>query len=200
MSLELSINQSAKWLNGCNSLINEQSFAANTRSRVAVALLHLSIEHHGSMHQLVNYKRYGSAFTLLRPQFEAYVRGVWFQRCATEQQLNKFIKKDKLPEIKVLLKNIEKVPGYEEGMLSTVKNHVWNKGCGYTHGGYVQVAYRDTANEITNDYEEEHIIGLISTACTITFLSSVAFSILVNSEEMANKLIEIHNSIFSKEA
>ena len=200
MSLETTINQSARWLNGCNSLIGEQSLKSSTRSRVAAALLHLSIEHHGSMQILVDHKHYGSAFTLLRPQFEAYLRGVWFQLCATDQQIAKFIKNDELPNIGELIKDIENVPGYEEGKLSAVKKSVWNKLCGYTHGGYVQVAYRNTANEITSDYEEPHIIGLISTACTITLLAAVAFSILVDSGEMANKLVEIHSGIFNESA
>ena len=112
----------------------------------------------------------------------------------------KFIKNDELPNIGELIKDIENVPGYEEGKLSAVKKSVWNKLCGYTHGGYVQVAYRNTANEITSDYEEPHIIGLISTACTITLLAAVAFSILVDSGEMANKLVEIHSGIFNESA
>lgn len=200
MSIEKVINQSGEWLNACNELLGEQSFTGTTKSRIAAALLHLAIEHHGSIHLLVGNHQYGSAFALLRPQFETYVRGVWFLRCASEEQIEEFIKVDKLPKIRSLLEDIQKVPGYEEGTLKAVKERVWNELCGYTHGGYVHVAYRNTENEIASNYEEQHIVGLLSTACAITLMASIAFAWLVQSEDMAIELASTHKKIFSENA
>lgn len=198
MSVEKVIKQSSEWLNACNDLLAEHSFTATTRSRIAAALLHLAIEHHGSIHLLIINHQYGSAFTLLRPQFESYVRGVWFLRCASEEQIKEFVNADELPKIRYLLEDIQKVSGYEEGTLKKVKERVWNKLCGYTHGGYVHLAYRNTKNEIASNYEEQHIIGLLLTACAISLMAAIAFAWLIQSEGMATELASTHKKIFSE--
>jgi len=197
MTLNQTIELSAKWINCCNALVDDQNTEASNRSRIAAGLLHLSMEHHGAIHLLTINKHYGSAFALLRPQFESFIRGIWFQHCATDEQLELFIKNEEPPRINSLLKDIENAPGYEEGTLKKAKDEVWSALCGYTHGGYFQVAYRNTETEIAPDYDEEHIIGLLIMASNITLLTVVAFARLVNSEQLANDVSNEHKGLFN---
>lgn len=199
MSLNNDITTSAEWLNACNARINGATLGDSKRNRVSAALLHLALEHHGAIQLLISDKphpHYGPAFALLRPQFEAYLRGVWLHRCACEQELAKFIKNDKLPRIDELIKAIETLPGYEEGRLRLIKQSVWKIMCGYTHGGIGQVSSRIRATEISYNYTEGEVREKISLACSITLCVSVAFAQLLNNNTMENEILSAYKQFF----
>ncbi len=196
MTLQQTIKISVRWMNFCNDLVDNKNTEASNRSRIVAALLHLSMEHHGAIYLLTLNKHYGSAFALLRPQFESFIRGIWFLHCATDEQIDSFIKNKEPPKINSLLKDIESIPGYEEGTLKKAKDEVWSTLCGYTHGGYFQDAYRNTETEIAPDYDEEHIIGLLIMANNITLLTMVAFARLVNNDKLATDVANEHKELF----
>jgi len=201
MSLDNLISASAKWLNECNGRLNGVEIDASDRNRVSVGLLHLSLEHHGAMQLLISNKthpHYGSACALLRPQFESFVRGVWFQHCASERELNNFINHCETPKIDQLILSIETVPGYEEGLLKATKQNVWKVMCGYTHGGFIQIGSRNAAIEIVSNYSEEQIAELLSAACSITLLTAVAFTKLSNNQTMANEILSEYQRLFQQ--
>lgn len=197
MTLNQTIEASAKWITSYNVLVDDQNTEASNRSRTAAGLFHLSMEHHGAIHLLIINKHYGSAFALLRPQFESFIRGIWFQHCATDEQLDSYIKNEEPPRINSLLEDIEKAPGYEEGTLKKTKDEVWSALCGYTHGGYFQVAYRNTETEIAPDYDEEHIIGLLIMASNIAYSTVVALARLVKNDKLVIDVANEHKSIFN---
>jgi hypothetical protein len=133
------IATSAEWLNKCKSSLDAATIDNSARNRVSGALFHLALEHHGAIQLLVSHKphpHYGSAFALLRPQFESCVRGVWYHRCANEKDIDKFIKRDKTPPlINELIRAVETLPDYEEGKLKEIKEGAWRTMCDLTHGG-----------------------------------------------------------------
>ena len=199
MSIDHDIAASAELLAECNARINGATLGDSTRNRVSAALLHLSLEHHGAIHLLISnepHPHYGSAFALLRPQFEGFVRGVWFHRCASEQELSKFIRGGEPARIDELIRALETVPGYEEGLLKSTKQNVWRIMCGYAHGGSVQVASRMSATEIAGNYTEQQVRELISLVCPITLLVSVAFAQLLDNNTMANEFLSIYQRLF----
>ena len=136
MTLHHAIATSAKWLNECNARLDGAAIDASHRNRVSAGLLHLSLEHHGAIQLLISNKphpHYGSALALLRPQFESFVRGVWFHHCAREYQLTNFINNREPPGIDRLILALEAVPGYEEGLLKATKQKVWKTMCRFSH-------------------------------------------------------------------
>ncbi|KPK53142.1 MAG: hypothetical protein AMS22_07890 [Thiotrichales bacterium SG8_50] len=193
------LNKSAQWLNKCNELVDSTSLVSNDRTRVAAALFHLSLEHSGSIHLLCVNQHFGSAFALLRPQFEAHIRGVWYQRVATDEQLQAFIGDNEPPRINAMLNDIERIPDFSNKALSSFKEQVWSVLCGFTHGGYSQVSWRLTAEEITVDFEEAHLVSLIETSCALSLQSYVALSVLADSGELATALMNNHQEIFGYE-
>jgi hypothetical protein len=204
MSLNHAIDRSAKWLNVCNARIDGSPLDASTRKRVSATLLHLSLEHHGAIQLLISNKphpHYGSAFALLRPEFEAYVRGVWFHRCASDQELADFTENDKLPSggIDELIRAIETIPGYEDGLLKSTKKSTWKTMCDFTHGGRIQLVSRNSYTEISSNYTEEQIHELISAACSITLVVSVAFAALLDNNAMSNEILSSYKLLFSEE-
>ena len=202
MSLDNIIATSGEWLTECNTRLDGREVGTSDRNRVAGGLFHLSLEHHGAIQLLISnkpYPHYGSAYALLRPQFEGFVRGVWFHHCANEQELKNFIDNCEPPGIDKLILAIETVPGYEEGLLKATKRNVWKIMCSYTHGGFIQVASRNTATEITANYSDAQVSELVSGACSITLLVAVTFARLLNNETLANEIFDEYRNLFQNE-
>ncbi|MGE0558544.1 MAG: hypothetical protein AB7E73_08750 [Burkholderiales bacterium] len=188
MPLDAALAKSEQWMTKRVSLTDGITFETTNRLRVAVALLHLSLEHQTGIHSLVNIGVIGSAFALLRPQFEAYVRGIWYHRCATDAQVSSFIVGEQPPKIIVLIEEIEKLEAFDEKLLSATKRQIWPSLNDFTHGGTTQVKARCTMNEITQNYREEHIANLLAASATWSLLAGVALAAAVGTETLAREL------------
>jgi hypothetical protein len=57
----------------------------------AAGAFYIVHEHHAAILSLFGRKMYSSAFALLRPCFEALVRGIWLVRGATTKQINFYV-------------------------------------------------------------------------------------------------------------
>src|SRR6266446_8458214 len=91
------------------------------RTRLAVGCLDIALEHQKAIVLLISQVLYGSAFALVRLIFEAYVRGVWLHRCASDADLERF-KTDTLGKaFATLIQDIEKLNGFEKRVLSATK-------------------------------------------------------------------------------
>lgn len=182
------------------SLTDGVTFETTNRLRVAIALLHLSLEHQTGIHSLVNLGVIGSAFALFRPQFEAYVRGVWYHRCATDAQVSSFIGGVQPPKINVLIAEIEKLEAFDEKLLSSTKRQLWSNLNDFTHGGTTQVKARCTMDEITQNYKEEHITNLLTASASFSLMASIALSAALGTEALARELHSTFRRIYGPAA
>lgn len=196
MNLAEAIRRSGIWINRCNELVGCLELRGDDRNRVVAALLHLSLEHHGSIQLLVCHHHNGSAFALLRPQFEAYIRGLWLMKCASDQQLQSFLEDNEPLGINRLIRAIEEQPGYEEKVLSGLKERIWGSLCGFTHGGYIQASWRMTEEEIISDFSEDHLVSLLITSCALSLQAYITMAKLVGSPKLADHIKETHQEIF----
>ena len=122
------------------SHLQNLSLAQLDRTRVAAACFAVALEHHHAIVILLREARIASAFALVRSQFEAYVRGVWFVECATDVQLNSFLSDKSRPKIEQLLCAIEEQPAFDSKELSGIKATNWKSMCSYIHTGWHQVS------------------------------------------------------------
>ena len=197
MQLERAINQSGQWMVCSSNLADGLDISSAAQCRVAAALFHLCTEHQQAVHTLTNHGLIGSAFALLRPQFEAYVRGVWYHRCANDDQLNAFIKGAEPPRIGQLLSDIAKITDFNSDSLIATKTGVWGVLNDFTHGGSVQVRARVTSNEINRNYKTEHIVGMLRWSSILSFLGYVGMASIAENDLLANKLRESFHSIYA---
>lgn len=162
--------------------------SSDSEDRLAMALLHLSMEHYGSILQLMKTGHVGSGLALLRPQFEALVRGRWYHVCASAEQKEKFMKGGEPPSVYKMIEQIEKVSGCNDSGLIGLKESIWTEMHSFTHGGIEQASWRITENEITSDFSDDikmrllHIanaLGLtaIGYVCAITDSNEAAINI-----------------------
>jgi hypothetical protein len=195
-ALEDAIDKSKRWMEQAHSLIDGRSFPTSDRNRVAVSLFHLCIEHHQGIHTLVDHGVIGSAFALVRPQLEAYVRGAWFAVCATDVDVARFLRDEGPPRIGILIENLEEKEAYKSGSLRRMKAELWDTLCGLTHGGYIQVLARNREDEIVQRYLLPHITGLIKASPILSYLACVGMAAVLDEQPLAAKMREAHQAIY----
>lgn len=200
MPLDTALTQSEQWMTERVTLTSGITFDTTNRLRVGVALLHLSLEHQTGIHSLVNFGVIGSAFALFRPQFESYVRGVWYHRCATDAQISSFIGGEQPPKINVLIEEIEKLVAFDEKLLSSTKRQIWPNLNDFTHGGTIQVNARCTADEIAQNYKEEHIANLLTASASLSLVAGVALATAVGKETLAHQFHSTFRRIYGSAA
>lgn len=183
-----------------SALIDGCSFETSNRSRVAVALFHLCIEHHKGIHTLVDFGVLGSAFALLRPQFEAFVRGAWFKECASDAQLRSYLSGNDPPNFGTLNKQLQSVEGFELTILGSLTKQGWRNLCDLTHGGALQVKARITPDEVTIAYKPSHIVDLLGLSSNLSLLAGVQIAAAASNDLLANKLFGEFKLIYEKAA
>lgn len=159
-----------------------------TRRKIfAVACFDQAIEHQLAICHLAMSNINGSAFALARPAFESFIRGVWLLNCATDRQLTDYRKDIRLPELRLLIGQIEKGYGFESGVLNQIKSACWSAMCSYTHTGIMQASRRHTKDTIEPDYQDEEIIEVIRLVGTCALLAFQQIASIAGELELANE-------------
>lgn len=197
MSLEDTLRRSEEWMESCVAVVNTLTVPATNRSRVAAALHQLSIEHFTGIHVLVGTGVHSAAFALYRPQFEAYLRGAWYHRCATDRQVANLIRGSEPPSPGEQMAALEKSGAFDPGSLLRLKKMTWKNLCDFTHGGSIQVKVRAaTVGEIAEDFKPEHVASLLDASATTALLAGVGMAAVADNEGVAVKLRDNFHGIF----
>jgi hypothetical protein len=198
MKIEELIHKSEQLIQWLDQCIDGIEITSEERIRLAAGCLDTALEHHKAVLLLVAKSLFGSAFALIRLLFEAYIRGIWLHRCASDSDL-KLFKAEKLDKkFGAFIKDIETIAGFEERVLSNTKTKSWKAMNSYTHSGFMQVVRRNTASTIEPNYTEDEILEALNFANAIGLLSALEISHLARSEELANSILEKAEGIREK--
>ncbi|ELB2784587.1 MULTISPECIES: DUF6988 family protein [Vibrio harveyi group] len=169
----MEISELKNWIDCSQFVIESLRFDSSDRKVVSASFLHLSFEHHVSIYHLLKIGNHGSAFALLRPQKEAFIKGIWLLRCANDEQVVKFMKEDKLPAMKKLFRDVEQTKGYKHGYLSKHLNSINDLLHDYTHGGSIQTSSRYQGEKISSIYSQGQQEWLMVQSKLLSFLSAL---------------------------
>ncbi len=172
---------------------------SDLRNRLAAGCLEMTLEHQRGIVLLIAKNIHGSAFALIRPLFESYVRGIWLHKCASESNLDRFIKGKDLGKFADLCAAVEKLEAFQEGLLSQIKMSSWKAMNGFTHTGIHQVARRHTEETIEANYDEVEILEAMKFACGIGWLAAIAICDLADNAELANAILQKVKDLFPSE-
>jgi hypothetical protein len=170
--------------------LNDLSLPASLRHRSSAACLSVTQDHQLAITSLIEQGLYSSAFALIRPLFESYVRGLWLAHCASDKELDAFSKGGEPPGITKLLAAIEALPSFADGRLSNIKAQSWNAMCEFTHTGSLQVQRWNTESSIEQNYPPEELIEALSFSGAIALLSGIGMATLAANELLELKLLE----------
>src|SRR5690606_15617963 len=103
VGLEDTLNKASQFMDEIDLRMNGISVPGTYRARVFFGLLHLSLEHFGSIVLLSKSKLYGSAAALLRSQYEVTIRAIYFYECSNDEEISSIVTgKDPKPLRKML--------------------------------------------------------------------------------------------------
>ena len=189
--MQTALAESADISNWIDSSVHNLAVPSGDREAMAAALFDLVHEHHKSIQLLLKSNLPGSAFSLVRPTLEAYVRGVWLLRCASDKEVENF-KNDKIigKDFGDLIKEIEARPGYDVDVLSKVKKDAWGAMCSYAHGGFLQVVRRMTPGQITPNYSEDEMFEVIKSSSAIALLAASEIFSMASRNDLVEAVLE----------
>lgn len=188
MSIDTLIKRSEVIIQKIDATLHGAEISSDTRHRLAGACLDVAIEHQKAIVVLINRKFFGSAFALVRAQFETYIRGLWLERCATESEVDAF-KRDKIDKsFKTIIADIENCEGYNVGILSSARTKSWDAMNSYTHGGYMQAVRRISEDYMESNYSDAEIEEVLNFANSIGMLAALEITIMTNKQDLIESL------------
>jgi hypothetical protein len=185
------IREAGEFVEWLRQSVHEQSLPANDRVRAAGSCYAIAQDHHHAIVFLIENRLYASSFALMRLAFEAYVRGIWISLCATDTQINKFLTKPNWepPKINELLSDVEKTHGFEDKILSYLKNHSWKALCSYTHTGGLHIQRWNTSGGIEPNYLPAEVESILRLSELVGAMSVIGIAELGNKDELAFQVL-----------
>lgn len=190
MKLTQTIRDSEALIQWLDQRIDGAEIPSDRRSRLAAGCLDMALEHQKAILLLVAHKLYGSAFSLERLLFEAFVRGVWLHGCASEAELDQFERGKLDKTFASLVQETENLEAFDVGVLSQAKAASWKAMNSFTHTGFAQVVRRNTEATIEPNYEEAEVLEAVGFANAMGLLSACAVSLLADDHNLANLVFE----------
>jgi len=177
------INWLAEHLNGLPVL-------ASPRNQLSAVCLSVAQDHHTAVIVLLERELYASAFTLVRPLYEAYVKGVWLANCATESQVQRFARIGDAPPISGQIAALEKIEAFREGNLTRIHVESWAAMCSFTHTGILQVERWLTGKAIEQTFQPEDLIQAANFTGAIALMSGIGMATLAARSSLAELILE----------
>lgn len=189
------LNKSSELTFWLDQSIDGLSIHTSLGSSIAAGCFDVVHEHRKAILLLVENKLIGSAFSLFRPEFETFVRGVWALRCASDKELVAFEGDKFESSISELITVIEKLDPWGVGFLSGIKKSAWSSMCSYAHGGALQISRRFRNDEIAPNYSDASIIEIVNSSNVIALLAACEIAAIAGDPSlgtMANEKISTY--------
>ena len=165
--------------------LDDLEISRERRILLSVSCYDIVIEHHIGIAALLKSNINGSAFALVRPLFETFVRGVWLRNCASENEIEKYVSDRLDKKFYQLIEEVEKVDGFQDCVLRGLKDSAWKAMNSYTHGGIQQAGRRSTGAYIEPDYSEEEITEVIKVSGSFALLAFQQIVLEAGENELA---------------
>ena len=161
---------SERWMVALSTLTEGVAFESTRARRLGLSLLHLSIEHYQALHVLCENRLTGSAMAILRPQYEAMIRGTWLVTCASERDVVRFMKGNP-PSAGDIVRALESHERHGTGTLDRLHAGLWKHLHDFTHGGIAQVNIRLSKDEIAPPADEGRLAVLLQGSIVLSWVA-----------------------------
>lgn len=162
------------------------------RTRAAAVCFGVAQEHHAAIVTLLALATplSSSAFALGRPQFEAYVRGMWLAHCATDAQIEGYLQGKNLPDMATLIAALEKLQGDGEvSSLRTIYKRSWGAMSGMTHTGAEHFDKWSDGEVLEPAYTADDIGRFLDFAARVGVLSTAGLALLSHDADLWRRLL-----------
>jgi len=157
----------------------EIDITGDARSLIAAGCFDMALEHQAAIALLVEKQHNGSALALMRVIAEAFIRGMWIARCATDEEVERF-QKDNEPQksLRTLVTEVETAVGNETDTLSNMVKKQWSTLCSFTHTGFRQIVRRYSGALLKPNYPDDEVTHALNFAASIGLLATIELAAL----------------------
>ena len=143
------------------------------RAQISLACFHIVREHHHAIAIMLDEGLYASAFALMRPLYEAAVKGMWLGHCAEEGRMESYATGTEVPAVGELVDDLLKspLPSVVSSEMRRIKMMYWKVMSSLTHAGHAQVRRWLTATGVAPTYSKAEVTEV---ATFTTFVATVA--------------------------
>jgi hypothetical protein len=189
MDKDTALDKAANLLNSIDEKMNGIPVEGTFRARLFNGFLHLSLEHFGSIIILIRNGMMGSAAALIRPQYEALTRGLYFQECATDEKVESFVNgKDPISLYK-MVECLEEEFSIENNPLSAVYSVLKRRMHDFTHGGFNQISKRFTEHELVSNFSVEETVQIIRLSQILALHSATFATAVAGRDDLALQFV-----------
>jgi hypothetical protein len=188
-----SLQRSSELTDLLSAKLNEQPLVGTLRNRTAAGCFAIALEHQQSIVVLLEHlpPLHSSVFALIRPNYEAYVRGFWLADCATDDQIESFAIDGKPPDMASMIAAVEATGDFEDKQLSSIYANHWSSLCSFAHGGGLHVQRWNTAAAIEPNFDEHEINEALEFTAAVALLAAASLASLANNEVLVGEILEI---------
>jgi hypothetical protein len=185
--LQSLIGEAEELIGRVDSLTEEFLVEGSDRVRLAVDCLDAAQTHAKATIFLLSCSLPGPAISLVGPTYRAYVRGVWLNRFASEEDVSNYRKGQLDYDLGQLIGQIESTDPFRSPFLSKAFAE-WSMLSPLVQSGFRQATRRTSLGGIEPNYDEEELFELVPSARAIYLLAATELAILVQADEVALEL------------
>jgi Family of unknown function (DUF6988) len=182
-----------------HDLLLRHKYAGNTKNMVLAAYVNIALEHHKAIWLLSESGLDGSALAMVRLVWDPYLRALWINKVATEQQIEQ-ASRDELNWLRIPVRDdIKKAYGDHsdpeqmeklDEFLQRVKE-VWQAMSSYTHSGGLQIGRQFTGDEVKPKYSEGAIAEALNLATLALLLLLQMFFVSMECYEEVKEVLTL---------
>lgn len=139
---------------------NNSQVKSDRRILLAVSVFQHALDIGDGIVVLIGENLPGVALTLARPLHEGYTQGVWLLTCATDDQLDNYVK-GICPKLQTLVKQIGDDPETGGKFIKGMTEKNITDFHSLTHGGMEHISRRTSETAIEPNYDDEELVSLL---------------------------------------
>jgi hypothetical protein len=187
---ELSL--AAKWIAQREGLLQDIDLRASARKRVFGTFQLLSLEHFEGLLALVSEAAYAPACSIYKAQFDAFTRGAWYRRCATDAQVLGFLRAEQRPpSFAAISRDLSDSGLWGDRATKLAVMSFQTSLCDVSHGGRQEVLSRIKADRLDDAHLLPSIAKLVRSGA---YLSMLACREIVDSGKNERQMIRLRNA------
>jgi|SRR5579863_9658146 len=187
MKLESEIERANDFRARAGVLVSGE-YSDDPKVLLLIAYTDLVIDHHAAIMALLSQKHYGSAFALVRAQFETFMRANWVIGCASDKEAAKItVKEFEFPSMGDIVSACDKAFGTDQ-FFQSIKKQGWSAMNSYTHSGIRQLTRRFNNGKVEPNYSEAEIEEVINATTTTVLLQGKLFCGIVGKHREAEQM------------
>lgn len=168
----------------------------NVAEQCGAVFLHLGLDHLAAIGVLIDSSHFSSALSLMRPQYEAVIRGAWFSFVATNDDMSYFLEdrrrpkeRDSVPAIRAMIRQLTDARSEMKG-LEDIHAESWGFLNDYTHGGLIVTKSRFQGGMIQCAITEKHAAACLAQARRTGIVAAIWLSEVMGRPDLATLFYE----------